>query len=466
MLRRRAAATAAALLALSACTGQQPLPPDGSTPPSTATTTATTATTTPLTPVSDPGLVTGPGVGDTTLSLGLLVDPEQDRGFTTGLTLWQRTVNAAGGVCGRSVEFVRPVGAIDETAYRTVARQTLGLVTLPAAGFRGTLRELVAGDRLPALTPEGGPADLRVPGGPVVLGATDDVLAINTAAHWQGAGVLPAGSTVGVLVDVRDGDTDALDAVTALGWWAARSGVTLQVLHPGEEIPEQVRAVYAPGAAAGVAELLTTLQDGPGLAAPATTPGPATTTTPLVSTPQPTASSGTPTSAAPTTGPTGGSTPSTTRAATDGVAVATDLDGVPTLAAADGRLLVASVTPAYAAQHPVADALRAAFATVGSSPGPRSFEGYATGEAWGRALDPMCTARTLTRAAALEQFATLGPAGADSIIGPTQPSDQITSGTPNSRVSALSVVDDRTPTGLAALTLLESAPDIGQYPPG
>lgn len=85
------------------------------------------------------------------------------------------------------------------------------------------------------------------------------------------------------------------------------------------------------------------------------------------------------------------------------------------------------------------------------------------GEAWGRVLEPMCSARTLTRAAATAQWAALAPAAADSIIGPTRPADQLTATLPNSRVSALSVVDPALVTGLRPLTLLESAPDIAEY---
>ena len=130
---------------------------------------------------------------------------------------------------------------------------------------------------------------------------------------------------------------------------------------------------------------------------------------------------------------------------------------------ATGAVSVASVTPAYTAVHPIGSALAQAFVTADLPPGLRSFEGYAVGEAWGRALAPMCAARTLTRSAATAQWTALAPAAADSIIGPTQPSNQITATLPNSRVSAMSVVDPTQATGVRPLTLLESASDIGEY---
>ena len=68
--------------------------------------TGTPSTTVSITPVTPDGLITGPGVTDQTITLGLLVDPDRDRGFSDGVRLWQDSVNSAGGLCGRTLDLV------------------------------------------------------------------------------------------------------------------------------------------------------------------------------------------------------------------------------------------------------------------------------------------------------------------------------------------------------------------------
>ncbi|MEJ7651018.1 MAG: hypothetical protein WKF57_18550 [Nakamurella sp.] len=494
MIRRpRLAATLCAVgVFVTGCTGTDSAPPSSvggssASVTSSASSLASVAQTVPsLTPVTDAGLVTGPGVDDASLSLGLVVDAERDQGFSTGVRLWARAFNGAGGVCGRTVELITASSAQSGAdAYRYLAASSLGLITLPALDDQADLDAKIAADQLPAVAPEGTLSDLETTGGPIVLGATADILAINTAAHWIADGTLAPGSAVGVYLDLSDGDLDATDAVTSLQWWATRAQVELVVIRPGEQIPTAVGAIYAPGSAGGVEELVTRVAAGRGLASAVPT-GLATTT--------PTAPSGTggvPTSGSGGVGSAGSSTapstttpsstaPSSTTPVTRGpsgagprpiaaggpIAIATDVDGVRDVLRSPtsvGAVTVASVTPAFTAVHPIGSALAQAFASAGLSPGLRSFEGYAVGEAWGRVLGPMCAARTLTRSAATTQWTDLAPAAADSIIGPTQPSNQLTATLPNSRVSALSVVDPTQDTGVRPLTLLESASDIGAY---
>lgn len=446
----------------------------GSTAPGSTAPGSTAPTTAPsFTPVTDSGLVTGPGVDDASISLGVIVDPGTDRGFTAGLQVWRESVNSGGGICGRTIELVSgTAGLSDDQAYREVGRRTLGLILLPQNRSRVSLGDAVRHDRIPAVTPEGRLSDLTAgTGSPVVLGATDDVIAINTAAAWLAGGTLTVDDTLAVLID---GDPAGSDAVTGLSWWAARTGVTLAVLGPDDPIPAGVPAIYAATSPVAVGDLLRR-------------------TTSAVDRGYPGASSGAAGSeTAPSTDATGssrtasstGGTPSTGTASAAGTAttiggpgysapsgplVATTIDGylpqdIPVDQAA--RLQIATVTPAYGAPHPVASAVQEAFTQSTATPGIRSLEGYATGNAWARLLEPMCTARTLTRSAAAALLASAGPAAPDSLFGPTLPANQVTSGLPASRVSALSVADPTSPTGLRPVSLLESAPAIGQYRKG
>ena len=72
--------------------------------PSPATTAVVTSAS--IVPVTPDGLSTGPGVTDEAITLGLLVDPERDRGFSQGVELWRTSINNSGGICGRTVELI------------------------------------------------------------------------------------------------------------------------------------------------------------------------------------------------------------------------------------------------------------------------------------------------------------------------------------------------------------------------
>ena len=147
----------AAALVMSGCTASDDANPATSI-------TATTTTPVSITPVTPDGLVTGPGVTDSTITLGLLVDSERDRGFTEGVSLWRDSVNGSGGLCGRSVQLMTNgaagVPADAPGAYDSVGRSTLGLMTLPAAADSPTLTTRISADQIPTLTPTGTSAQL------------------------------------------------------------------------------------------------------------------------------------------------------------------------------------------------------------------------------------------------------------------------------------------------------------------
>lgn len=435
-----ASVTASSITSSSITSSSITASPTSSTPPTTAVS---------VTPVTDPGMITGPGVDDASISLGVIVDPAADRGFTAGLQVWRESVNSSGGICGRTIELaIGTAGQSDDEVYRDVGRRTLGLILLPQNSSRVSLDNSVRHDRIPALTPEGHLSDLTAGvGSPVVLGATDDVIAINTAAAWLADGTVKMGNSLAVLID---GDPNGSDAVTGLRWWAARNDVTLVVLKPGDPVPAGITAIYAATSPAAVGDLLRR------------------TTVPLDAGTSDTSSGASAVGTAASTGVTSATTTTGGLSAPvpAGPLVATTIAGyLPQDIPADqaGRLQIGTVTPAYGARHPVASAVQEAFIQSTAKPGIRSLEGYATGNVWARLLEPMCTARTLTRSAADALLASAGPAAPDSLFGPTLPANQVTSGLPASRVSALSVADPTSATGLRSVRLLESAPGIGAY---
>lgn len=501
-LSRRIVTTIAVLgatVTLGACTSAPPVVGSTAGVPSSAQSGSHSATKPPaVTARPQDGMLTGPGVSDASISLGLIVDAATDRGFTGGVQLWRDTINTTGGICGRTIQLVTSAaGSAPDVTYETLGRSTLGLITMEPGAAGMTLASRIRADRIPAFTPEGTSSKRSEAGPPIVLGATDDILAINTAAHLLSTGLVPAGGSLGVLVDDSAAAADVMEGLT---WWADKNKVTLRAIPETGPVPAGIPAVFAAVDPAQVANLLTRTSSAGGAAGAGGSdiPGGTTGSTAATGTSRgaktgnggaggvgsgPSSGGGagsTATSSA--TGVSGssaggGSGPGASAAAgptaagsPKGPLIATTLDGFdPALIPAGqaGRLLVATVTPSPGADHPGVKAVDAAYAAAGHhNPGPRLLEGYATGEIWARLLEPMCSARTLTRTAALTDLAQLAPSSPDSLFGSTSPNIALTSGGPASRVSALSIADSAAPAGLRQVTLLESAPGIADYHSG
>jgi hypothetical protein len=411
-------------------------------------------------------MLTGPGVDDASISFGLLVDPASDRGFTAGVKLWRDTVNGTGGICDRTIQLTVPNSSAApdlDSAYQTLGRDTLGLITLEPGATGLSLASRISADGIQAFTPEGMSAQLRG-ASPIVLGATDDILAINAAAYLASAKVLAAGSTLGVLID---DSARASDALAGLTWWARTNNVTLRVLQAGEPVPHDIPAIFAATSPSQVSALLAATAPSATTPTGGGTPSAGSTDTGSSSAQVP-ATTGSDLQSSTAPGPSGETSDAAPGSPT-GPVVVTTLDGYLATglpAGQENRLLVATVTPASGADHPGVLAVDTAFADAGGTdPGPRMLEGYATGEAWARLLQPMCAAKKLTRASAAELLKTLAPASPDSLFGPTNPAAQAGSGQAASRVSAISQADPSLPGGLKPVTLLESAPGIADYRP-
>lgn len=369
-------------------------------------------TSTSVTPVTPNGLVTGAGVDDTTISLGLLTDRTADRGFSAGVALWQQTVDSAGGICGRSVTLVpNATGESPATGYTRIAGSVLGLITMPSQADSATLSAMSGADQIPTLTLAGTSSKLTRDG-PVVIGATEDIKAINAFAYLRSVGKLPAGSDVGVLTD---SSPDAANALAGARWWAARNGVSINSKTVGSEAPSdwgQVSTILV-------------------MAAPAVVEA-------------------------------------TLRATASKVDVITNLDGYDpaVVLAPAGRLLVTLAAPAYGSDNPGAAAVAKAFVASGrTDPGPDLISGYGVGAAWGRLLGQACTDRVLTHAGVTAAMTTVGPASVDSLFGPSDPGLVAGSALPATRVSSLALADPRAPAGLRPLIWLQTAPGIADYVP-
>lgn len=403
------ALVATAVLTTGACTsGLDPVDPTVSPP--------LTATSLTITPVTPDGLLTGPGVSDTAIRLGVLVDPQRDRGLVDGMRLWQRRVNTSGGLCGRTVELAvngsdGVPGDVDD-AYRTVGRDVLGMVVLPPSDRAAELNASVVADQIPALTPVGTSAQLG-PRLPLVFAATADIQAINAAAYLLRTGILTAGSRLGVLVDDSPAGADAL---AGLQWWAGRNDVELR---PGS-------ASDLTDAGAGPAAIIAF----------------------------------------------GDASQVGTVVAGSSAVVVTDVDGYdPSRWSADAvaksrQVLVSGPTPAVGADDPAVTAVTAAWtADGGGDPGPRLLTGYSAGQLWASMVTVACSEAELTRSALGTAVAGLDDDESASLLGPVDLATVVANALPATRQSTLAQAKPDAPGGLLPLTELESAPDIDAYRP-
>ena len=398
---------------------------------SAAATTAPTTTTVEITPVTPDGLLSGPGVTDDSIMLGVLVDPDRDRGFAAGIELWQQAVNTSGGLCGRSLELIRngstdvPTDVVQ--AYDTIGRGVVGLITLAPPTEAVALNSRISADQIPALTPAGTAAQLG-PSRPVVIGPTQDILSINALDYLERSGRVEEGATIGVLTD---GSAVADNGLAGAAWWAGQRGISLDV-----------RTVERDSGSTEVvgSERLTDWDSATHVLAltDATTTGELVAATPADLTVVTMIDSYDPTS--------------WSTAALD--------------AATTGRVLVSTAAPAYGSDYPAAVAVASRAAAAGLvAPGARLFDGYATGQSWARLLTQVCTDRTLTRNAITTATTTVGAASVDSLFGPSDPSAPVLSALPATRVSAMSTASPSAPSGLASLTWPEGAADIEDYVP-
>lgn len=418
----RFAGPLAALLLVSACGSALDRPPPttgGSTPPTSASVT--------VAPVTPDGFTTGPGVTDATITLGLIVDPVRDRGFSTGVVLWQQAVNTSGGLCGRTVQLAVngaagvPTDAVE--AYDAIGRNTLGLITLPAAGDSADLSARISADQLPTLTPAGSSSQLG-PTRPIVVGAPADILAINGLDHLEQTGRLTEGATIGVLTD---GSADANNALAGARWWAQQRGFALDVRDDPAGTVDASRGDELDDWGDATAVLALTDPAATGQLA-------------------------------------GRSAPEITVLTTIDGYDPTEWDTAALAAAGAGRVLISAATPAVGSDYPAAVAVSSRLDAAGqANSGPRLYDGYATGTTWARLLTEACDNRALTRQAAVQAAGTVGAASDDSLFGPTDPGLPVLSALPATRVSAMSVADPGAPSGVRPLTWPQAAADIEEY---
>jgi hypothetical protein len=193
------------------------------------------------------GDAAAPGVSDSTIKLGMLLDLSgafagSGKTSNAGSQLAVDEINAAGGVCGRKIELVVRDHGYDVqkavTAYDEVTPDVLGHLNIYGSAVTTALREKVAADdvlvSLTAFAP-------NLLGDPhvIVVGSTYDVQAVNSVDWLMRQGMLKSGDTLGhIYLQGEIGENSFKGSTFA----TAQRGVKLV----GQQRPESRRSCWTP----------------------------------------------------------------------------------------------------------------------------------------------------------------------------------------------------------------------------
>ncbi|MEV1239970.1 ABC transporter substrate-binding protein [Nonomuraea sp. NPDC050022] len=201
---------------------------------------------------------TTPGVTDTTIKLGMLMDlsgafATSGKTSNTASQFAVDEINAAGGVCGRKIELVVRDHAYDVqkavTAYDEVAPQVLGFLNVYGSAVTGALRDKIsANDMLVGLTAFA-PTLLGDPH-LLVVGSTYDIQAINAVDWLVREGKLKKGDTLGHIYLQGEIGENSLKGSTYATQQLGLKLASQQIKPTDADLTSQVNAVKAAGAKA------------------------------------------------------------------------------------------------------------------------------------------------------------------------------------------------------------------------
>jgi ABC-type branched-subunit amino acid transport system substrate-binding protein len=178
------------------------------------------------------GVKTGPGVTETTIKLGSLVDltavfASLSKSIVQGTQLYWKQQNAAGGVCGRRVEVVVKDHSYDPqkavSVYREIAGDVLGMQTILGSPVLSALRPVIGQDNM-YVGFGGWSASALADQHIQVLGTTYDVEAIAGLDFLMRTKGIKSGDKVGHVYFEGDFGENAFKGSQYL---AGRSGLTI-----------------------------------------------------------------------------------------------------------------------------------------------------------------------------------------------------------------------------------------------
>jgi ABC-type branched-subunit amino acid transport system substrate-binding protein len=205
-----------------------------------------------------PDATAGPGVTDSTIKLGMLLDlsgafASSGKTSNAASQFAAEEINAAGGVCGRKIELVVRDHAYDVqkavTAYDEVSPQVLAFLNVYGSPATNAVRDKIAADDMLVGLTAFAPTLLGDPH-LIVVGPTYDLQAINSVDWLVRQGTVKAGDTVGhIYLQGEIGDNSYKGSKYA----ADKLGLKLvaqQIKTTDADLTSQVNSMKAAGAKA------------------------------------------------------------------------------------------------------------------------------------------------------------------------------------------------------------------------
>jgi len=201
------------------------------------------------------GVKTGVGVTATTIKLGSLVDltavfAPLSKSVVQGTQLFWKQQNAAGGVCGRTVEVVVKDHGYDPqkaiSVYREIAGDVLGMQTVLGSPVVSALRPTIVQDNM-YVGVAGWPASVLNDQRLQLLGTTYDIEAITGLDFLMRTKGITSGDKVGHVYFEGDFGENALKGSQYL---AAQKGLTIvgqKIRPPDTDLSAQVSAFRTAG---------------------------------------------------------------------------------------------------------------------------------------------------------------------------------------------------------------------------
>ena len=178
------------------------------------------------------GVKTDYGVTDEKIVLGDLTDhtgPFKISGISLahGEQIWQESVNAAGGVCGRQIEIAtRDMGYSTEKAvslYAGMKDDVLGLINIVGSPMIAALKQQMTSEKVTFVPDSWASSNLDTPMA-MMIGPSYDIEMINGLAYMQKQGLIQDGDKIGhIYVDSEYGQNGAAGSK----FYAEEHGMTL-----------------------------------------------------------------------------------------------------------------------------------------------------------------------------------------------------------------------------------------------
>ncbi|CAM5301210.1 hypothetical protein SAVIM338S_00447 [Streptomyces avidinii] len=202
------------------------------------------------------GVKTGAGVSDTSIRLGALTDmtgvyASLGKSVTQAQQLWVKQTNAAGGICGRTIELtVRDHGYDPQkalAAYTELEPSVLGFAQFIGSPFVAAVKQRIDGQDKGLVIPQAWSASLLGSAYIRTVGATYDVETINLVGFLLDQKRIASGDKIGHVYFEGDYGENALTGAKAA---AAEAGLTVveQKIKPTDnDMTAQVAALKQAG---------------------------------------------------------------------------------------------------------------------------------------------------------------------------------------------------------------------------